>query len=161
MNIGAEKPDDWGNNFAWGETEPKAYGDVSNYKYGTVVSEFLESLTKYNTDESYGIVDNKTTLDLSDDAAYVNWGGNWRIPTFKQMEELAKNCTIKEDPHGDYIKLVSKINQKSILWSRGGTYLSEIDIYFPTSAKYCSSDLDYQLSMSREYPTTIRPVCTV
>ena len=52
-------------------------------------------MTKYCTSSSYGTVDNKTTLELTDDAARVNWGGNWRMPTEAEQDELrnTSNCT--------------------------------------------------------------------
>ena len=90
-NVGASKPQDYGNYYAWGETATKSYYDWSTYKYG---SEYDE-LTKYCSDSSYGkdgFTDTKTTLDLSDDAAYVNWGGKWRMPTEAQCEELSDEC---------------------------------------------------------------------
>ena len=52
-------------------------------------------MTKYCTDSDYGTVDNKTTLELTDDAARVNWGGKWRMPTRAEQDELrnTSNCT--------------------------------------------------------------------
>ena len=50
-------------------------------------------MTKYSTDSFYGTVDNKTVLDLEDDAAYVNMGAEWRMPTYDEQEELRNNCT--------------------------------------------------------------------
>ena len=53
-------------------------------------------LTKYCTDANYGdngFTDNKTTLDPEDDAAHVNWGGGWRMPTAAEVDELIDNCT--------------------------------------------------------------------
>ena len=49
-------------------------------------------MTKYCTSSSGGTVDNKTTLDLEDDAATQNWGGAWRMPTHTEMAELLNNC---------------------------------------------------------------------
>lgn len=51
------------------------------------------NMTKYNTLSSYGNVDNKTTLELADDAANFNWGGSWRMPTKEELEELRTECT--------------------------------------------------------------------
>ena len=90
-NVGASKPQDYGNYYAWGETTTKSTYSWSTYKYG---SEYDE-LTKYCNSSSYGkdgFTDSKTTLDLSDDAAYVNWGGKWRMPTKAQQDELRKQC---------------------------------------------------------------------
>ncbi len=71
-NIGASSPEDYGDYFAWGETTTK-----SNYEWSTL--KYCEDNTgdrfsKYNTQSKYGNVDNKTTLEKSDDAATANWG---------------------------------------------------------------------------------------
>lgn len=89
-NVGADSPEAYGDYFAWGETAPKSCYDWSTYKwckgsYGT--------LTKYCTDSDRGTVDNKTILDLEDDAAYVNMGKDWRMPTYDEQKELNNNCT--------------------------------------------------------------------
>ncbi len=90
FNVGANKPEDYGDYFAWGETEPKSTYDWSNYKWcrGSETT-----LTKYCNHSGYGTVDNKTTLELSDDVAAVNWGGKWRMPTTDEMYELKDQCT--------------------------------------------------------------------
>ena len=36
--------------------------------------------------------DGKMELDPEDDAAYVNWGSNWRTPTLEQLKELVAKC---------------------------------------------------------------------
>lgn len=90
-NIGASSPEDYGDYFAWGETEPKEVYDWRSYSLcgGSQVS-----MKKYCTKASFGYggyVDNKTELDPEDDAAYVNWGPSWRIPSVAQSQELF-NC---------------------------------------------------------------------
>ncbi len=89
-NVGASSPEDYGDYFAWGETEPKTENEACNwstYKWCN------GSLTKYNNSSSYGTVDNKKTLELADDAARANWGGAWRMPTDAEMTELREQCT--------------------------------------------------------------------
>ena len=90
-NVGASTPEEYGDYFAWGEVEPKTTYDWSTYKYGTGTYE----LTKYCNDSEYGkdgFTDNKTVLDPEDDAATVNWGGAWRMPTEAEQYELMDNC---------------------------------------------------------------------
>ena len=89
-NVGADVPEAYGDYFAWGETEPKDYYYWDSYKWcnGT-----YKTQTKYCTKSSYGTVDGKTTLDLEDDAAYVNMGAEWRMPTLTEQIELLDNCT--------------------------------------------------------------------
>lgn len=89
MNIGAFAPYDYGDYFAWGETGPKPSYEWATYMW---YDDGSESLTKYCTESNYGTVDNKTELELEDDAAYVNWGPSWRTPTIEQLQELIDNC---------------------------------------------------------------------
>ena len=89
-NVGATKPEEYGDYFAWGETEPKDYYDWSTYKWCRRKD---EKLTKYCTESNYGTVDNNTVLDSADDAATANWGGSWRMPTKAEQDELHNNCT--------------------------------------------------------------------
>ena len=81
-------------------------------------------MTKYNTDSSYGAVDNKTTLDLEDDAARVNMGGDWRMPTEAECQELIDNTTNEwtqlNGVNGR--KFTSKINGNSIFIPAAGIY---------------------------------------
>ena len=88
-NVGATKPYEYGGYYAWGETEEKSNYDWSTYKYCNGSD---NTMTKYCTDSYYGTVDNKTTLEPNDDVAHVKWGGNWRMPTDAEIEELAQNC---------------------------------------------------------------------
>ena len=90
MNVGASKPEDYGDYFAWGETKPKKNYDWSTY---TLCNGSSSTMTKYCNSSSYGTVDNKTTLELVDDAAHSNWGGTWRMPTNEEWSELSTNCT--------------------------------------------------------------------
>lgn len=99
-NVGATKPTEYGDYFAWGETEPKDVYDWNTYKYAKVsLTEDvlqkwqLDTLTKYNTGKEYpGTIDDFTTLLPEDDAATANWGGEWRMPTNEELKELTENC---------------------------------------------------------------------
>ena len=90
-NIGASSPEEYGDYYAWGETEPK--GGSSQWSNYTWCNGSSSSLTKYNIHSDLGTVDYKIGLDLDDDAAHVNWGGNWRMPTMTELEELHYQCT--------------------------------------------------------------------
>lgn len=123
-NVGATKPEEYGLYFAWGETEPK-----DDYSWGTYkwCNSSQYSLTKYCTDSSYGnngFTDNKTELDLEDDAAYVNWGSDWRMPSMEQVQELVDNCDWEYTTfNGVYgRKATSKINGKFIFLPTTGFY---------------------------------------
>jgi hypothetical protein len=86
MNIGATSTTDKGLFFAWGETVGYPYNtnsdaksfSLSDYKYAEFDgSDYI--YTKYND------TDQKTQLDLEDDPARVNWGGNWRMPNHSEF----------------------------------------------------------------------------
>ena len=91
-NIGATTPEEYGDYFAWGETETKEIYDWSTYKYCNG-SGF--ALTKYCCNDSYGndgFVDSLCYLEYSDDVAKVNLGVGWRMPTAAEQFELEDNC---------------------------------------------------------------------
>ena len=108
-NVGATKPEEYGDYFAWGVTEPYyeagyAQSENPNWKSGKadgyswssyIYGDYLQ-LSKYVSKYDYGVegyTDNKTTLDLFDDAAYAKCGNNWRMPTDAELNELRDNCT--------------------------------------------------------------------
>ena len=91
-NVGAQNPENYGNYYAWGETRPKTIYTWKGYRFrasGNMYSDI--KFSKYDPDE---ILDNlkKTVLESSDDVANVEWGGNWRMPTKQEVEELVWNC---------------------------------------------------------------------
>lgn len=93
FNVGASKPEEYGDYYAWGETEPKSDYNWSTYKY---CNGSYNTLTKYCSNSSYGnngFTDTKTTLDAEDDVAHVKWGGSWRLPTKKEQDDLRNKCT--------------------------------------------------------------------
>jgi len=90
FNLGASKPEEYGDFYAWGETECKDYYWWDTYKWGD-----MNSLTKYNSNGSQGVVDNKKDLSeyaFEDDAARVKLGAPWRIPTVNECSELINEC---------------------------------------------------------------------
>lgn len=95
MNVGAIKEEGFGYYFAWGETESKPRSD---YDWGTYkwCNGSNTTMTKYCTRSDYGyngFIDNKMELDPEDDAAFVNWGKEWRMPTYEQLKELRDQCS--------------------------------------------------------------------
>ena len=122
-NVGANSPIAYGVYFAWGETSPK-----SNYTWGTYhwCNGSESTLTKYCDKSSYGnngFTDNLTTLEAADDAATVNWGEGWRMPTKAEMNELLNSCThtyIKRN--GMNGRLFTGPNGNSIFIPSAGTY---------------------------------------
>lgn len=89
MNIGATSAEDYGDCIAWGETEGKTECSWNNYKFcGSTFS-----MSKYCVHSTQGILDNKTILEAEDDAANAIWGGDWRMPTYQEFDELINKCT--------------------------------------------------------------------
>ena len=125
MNIGAESPEDYGFYFAWGEIEPKCI--FSEYTYKWCQTSVTSNLTKYNYSSVYGTTDGKKVLETADDAAYVNWGENWRIPTRGEADELTKNCTwVLTSRNGvEGYEVTSKKNSNSIFLPLAGRYVND------------------------------------
>lgn len=100
-NVGANNPQDAGDYFAWGDTVghgkdvPDGYWFIwENYKWCEVSGEYAH-FTKYCSDSSLGkdgFTDGEYELAPEDDAAYVNWGSEWRTPTKEQFDELLAEC---------------------------------------------------------------------
>ena len=127
-NVGATNPEDYGDYFAWGETtgynDGKATFNWSTYK---LCNGSNTTMTKYCTNSSYGndgFTDNKTELDLEDDAAYVNWGSAWRMPSIDQYRELINSSYTTTEwttQNGVYGRLItSKSNGNSVFLPAAG-----------------------------------------
>lgn len=121
-NVGASKPEEYGDYFAWGETVGYNGGNTTfgwnTYKY---CSGSNKTIWKYCTESYFGTVDNKTMLEPVDDAATANWGEAWQMPSLDQFEELINsNYTSSEwvTINGIYgKKITSKNNLKSIFFA--------------------------------------------
>ena len=92
-NVGAIRPEEYGDFFAWGETTPREEYTYENYKWWYFDESGYRNISKYNTKSNFGPVDNKTELEPEDDAAYVNWGTLWRMPSLEQVVELVNSCS--------------------------------------------------------------------
>lgn len=128
FNLGASKPEEYGNYYAWGETQPKFEYTEYSYKWLTL-TEGVFKVTKYcpsyNRPDWGGAgdnPDNKTVLDKEDDAAYVNLGSNWRMPTRAEMNALIENCAWTwTSLNGVNGMLVTASNGNSIFLPAAGT----------------------------------------
>ena len=97
-NLGASAPEEYGDYFAWGELKPKNKYTTDNYRFGSGVPfKKYQSDTKvvvkhlFRANETKTVGDNKSVLDAEDDAAAVQLGGKWHIPTKEQIKELMSN----------------------------------------------------------------------
>lgn len=127
-NIGASKPEEFGKYFAWGDTVGYAKGEKHNFEWESYkwCNGSSSTMTKYCTNENYGIVDNKTILDSEDDAATANWGINWRMPNLQELRDLfnsAYTTTEWVEVNGvNGRKITSKSNGNSIFLPAAGNY---------------------------------------
>ena len=173
-NIGADSTWYDGAHFEWGEVEPRQWGDSKENKYCAYSSD----ITKYCTIAKYGyngLVDDKIILDAEDDAATINWGGRWRMPTKEEFDELCDNCTFELQTlngeigykvigkNGNFIFLpMPDFEEGEAMWVRVGRYWSSsLYISLPFQAyqmvleKYSVDVYDW----SRSSLAFIRPVC--
>lgn len=91
-NLGASSPEEYGNYYAWAETEPRA-GYSWDYDYGYTpyyLSGYSNKDLKWS---KYTGSDGKMILDPEDDAATVALGSPWRMPTYDDFLELLDHCT--------------------------------------------------------------------
>ena len=187
MNVGADSPEDYGDYFAWGETSTKSTYSWSTYKWMTDGMSSWRGVNKYTIEDwqtdavwynEYGefVGDGKTTLDLEDDAANANWGGDWRMPTKEDLYELRNNCTwVWSSLNGVKGYKVIGPNENSIfLPAAGDRYDSDLggagsDGYYWSSSLYTYySNRAYDLyfssgivdlgSSTRDAGRTVRPV---
>ena len=124
FNVGASSPEEYGDHFAWGETEPKELYSWENYKWSKGTQ---NSLIKYCYNSEYGyngFADNLNSLLPEDDAASVLWKGYWRMPTNEEAWELNSNTTISlvEYNGSKVFEFKSKINGKVIYFPIAGYY---------------------------------------
>ena len=178
-NVGANSPEGYGDYFAWGETMTKSNFSWNTYKWCNG-SEFTQ--TKYNINSSYGTVDNKRILDLEDDAAGANWGGDgygkWRMPSHEEWDELRDNCSWTWTTLGGHngYKVTSNVNDKSIFLPAAGDRL-DTDLNSPDKrgcywslslyeaapnmawgVEFHANGIDSSTSQ-RHFGQSIRPVC--
>ena len=153
-NLGASKPSDYGDYYAWGETAPKADFTWDTYKWMQAGHSHWRYITKYTfADGQTGgiwydsagafIGDNKTVLDAADDAATANLGSPWRMPTIVEIAELVTKCTwtwtTQDGVEGCQ---VDGPNGNAIFLPATGHYEESGLIYAGTRGNYWSSSLD-------------------
>lgn len=83
-NVGATLPSDFGDYFAWGETQPKETYASNNSKFYNVGYPELKGM---------GVIDSDGNLTAKYDVATIEWGGKWRMPTKEELIELRNQCT--------------------------------------------------------------------
>lgn len=184
-NVGASTPEEFGDYFAWGETKSKKTYDWSTYLYRKGSDNAINGptdLTKYCNDSFYGFndfTDDRITLVNFDDAATVNWGVGWRMPTEKEQTELRTMCTwtwitqkgIKgynvTGPNGNSIFLpAAGCRFETVLYTAddlpGSNYWSSSLYLDSPECAFCltltSKYVDWNL-FGRDFGFSVRPVC--
>ena len=121
MNIGANSETDYGLYFAWGETEGYAADQVGSGEGKKAFSwaDYKWSKNGTSTMTKYNATDGKTVLDAEDDAAAANWGGNWKMPTKDQCEELLNTEYVtnqRKTVNGVYGRLFTSVSNGNTLF---------------------------------------------
>lgn len=161
FNLGATKPEEYGDYYAWGETEPYyssmdpltwKVGKESGYSWASykwcMGSE--NTMTKYCIYSDWGVfgyegfTDGKILLDLEDDVAHVILGSNWRLPTDAEWAELMENCTWTWTQENGIpgVTLLSEKNANSLFMPASGLRRDDYISYVNFAAYYLSSSLD-------------------
>ena len=142
-NLGANAPEEYGNYYAWGETQPKEVYDWSTYRYSTVDGDSnLQTLTKYNTSSDLGTIDNLTTLQAVDDAATQVLGNGARTPTKEEWQELIDNTTVEWTT-------VNGVNGRKFTGSNGNT------LFLPASGGRYDSEHDWVTGSSLYWSSSL------
>ncbi|MBR6141842.1 MAG: hypothetical protein IKQ37_08810 [Bacteroidaceae bacterium] len=148
-NVGANSPEEYGDYFAWGETEPKDTYSWTNYKY---CNGSATTLTKYCTNSSSGKVDNITVLEAEDDAATVNWGSGWQMPRDAQIVELydSNNTTTSWTTQNgvDGLLITSKTNGKTLFLPAAGYWDNADLVNAGISGEYLTCSLSTRYNKS-------------
>ena len=162
-NIGATKPEEYGDYFAWGETTPE-----TGYTWDT----YFDTKDGGNTFEKYAS-GKKRVLDAENDAATANWGGTWRMPTKVEVEELLNNCAMAWTKRNGVDGCLFTSNNGATLFlpAAGGIVDSDPSCLYWTSSLYSSNEsmasllvlqLDYLVSYTGETVrwegVSVRPV---
>ena len=168
-NMGAGKPEKYGDYFAWGETRPKEVYDVDTYVF---------SLESWSARAKYNEIDGLTVLEPSDDAATVNWGSGWFTPTIDQWKELMNHTyNVSTVWNGVSGRLFTAMNGNGLFLPAAGNRVDDYQFGVVTEGNYWSSSLDTESSRyafsfyfdnspydgcrSRIEGFTVRPVCVL
>ena len=167
-NVGANTPEAYGDYFAWGETETKSeYTEENCPTYGLSILQL----------QSQGYIDGEGNLTPQYDAAAANWGGDWRMPTKDEVNELRNNCTCTwttqnsvngynvEGPNGNSIFLPAAGNRDGSLHAIAGSngYYWSSTPYDGSGDRYAyfllfSSDIQDMTGLNRRLGSSVRPV---
>ena len=133
-NIGASAPEELGDEFVWGETEPRTNNFTwETYKWCNGTN---KSLTKYNSNSEFGAVDNKSVLDEEDDAAHVLYGGFWRMPTREEANELFTYCEMDVNYEDKIVTFTSTVNGNTIVFPLSPSAYRDFAVWTKSLSRY-------------------------
>lgn len=143
-NVGASKPEEYGNYYAWGETETK-----NKYNWNT----YIHCDGTATTCHDIGSDISGTQYDV----AHIQWGNSWQMPTYDQFMELFSRCTYKgtvvNDVYG--VLITSYDGRKSIFLPAGGIHNNDGLSYVGSCGNYWSSFISTTSSSARGLHFTI------
>lgn len=131
-NVGATKPEEYGDLFAWGETSPKELYTKSTYKW---YDEKRQGLKEKYCSEPMNYMDELEEnryiiLEPNDDAATTVWDSTWRMPRYEEIKELMNGC---------YWKWTSNYNGTDVAGNIGTSKKNGKTIFFPAAGLIDSS----------------------
>lgn len=179
-NIGADSPTAFGDYFAWAETSPQASNAYSweTYKYANGDRLRLTKYCNMSSTGDNGFTDELIKLEPSDDAAAVNWGDGWRMPTTAEAFELRECCSyawttqngvkgrLIVGPNGNsfFLPAAGSINNGNYNQVGNSCYCwtSELCLDYPSDAwaLYFFPDSFGKNFFGRDNGYSIRPVCS-
>ena len=149
-NLGASKEEEYGDYYAWGEIETKEDYSWNTYR---LCNGSDNTLTKYNFNKSYGVIDKKGVLEKADDIASYSLGEGWRIPTDAEWTELREKCSwtwTKINGMSGY--LVTSTNNGNSIFLPATGYRYNNSLYDAGSGgEYWSSSLNVEDSFNYPY----------
>ena len=163
-NVGATSPEQAGLYFAWGET------------IGFTGEQVEKGVRKFDSASYTGPSGSNNLLTLEQDAAHVNLGGNWRMPTKDEYQELINNCNVvwTDDYNGTGVKgrvFTSKVNENSVFFPAAGNCSKSSVVYvgsrgfYWSASRYGGSKFSFESNNqgisggSGYYGSSVRAVC--
>ena len=137
-NVGASSPEEYGDYFACGETQPKTSYSWSTYKYCKGTN---DTMTKYCTNRECGTVDFYSELERMDDAAIANWGSGWQMPSLDQCKELINSSYTTTT-----WTTLNGVNGRKITGKSNGN-----SIFLPAAGYRYDTSLDYGAGIGGHY----------
>lgn len=140
-NVGATRPEQYGDYFAYGEVKPKSDYTLLNYEW-LYYGYFEEDLDEWEYYLKLGANFSGTNYD----AAHVNWGDKWRMPSRAEWQEMFNNCK-KEWTSINGVtgaKFTSNINGNSIFIPAAGNKFDGKETHQETSCMlWTPEEYDY------------------